>query len=575
MAGAGRTHEPTAVFVNAEVLTMDERRPTAQAVAVRGGRILAVGDLDPVLAAAGRDARTVDLGGRTLIPGFFDGHGDFTQVARELDWVDLAAPPAGKTSSIDGLVAALRGRLGRLAAEHKYILGVGYDDAMLAERRHPTKEDLDRVSTRLPIWVVHVSRQMAVGNSMALDQAGIAASTPDPQGGGQPGIVRRPGSREPTGLLQESAWAHVRLTFFPAIPDHHHPDLMRRTGEHYARLGVTTAHDGGTDVTGMKMLRAAAEEGSLPIDVVCYPLYQLVERMLDDTDRHRRGYLGRVRVGGLQIVLDGSPQGKNAWMMEPYLVPPLGEPPAYGGLPTFVDEDVYRMVADCYAHGVQVVAHANGDAAAEQLIEAVARAERRLGREAHARQGHDRRPVLVHAQTVREDQLDRMRELGIFPSFSSTHCFFWGDWHVASVLGRDRAYRLSPARSVARRGMRFSLHDDSPVVAPNVLFLIWSAVTRLSRGGEVIGPEQRLTPAEALRAVTLDAAYQHFEEETKGSLEVGKVADMAVLSENPLRVVPDAIKEIAVLATLKEGMPVYVRERGRLPDSFAVADAQP
>jgi predicted amidohydrolase YtcJ len=562
MRAAGRTHEATAVFVNADVVTMDERRPIAQAVAVRGGRILAVGDLDSVLAAAGRDARAVDLGGRTLIPGFFDGHGDFTQVARELDWVDLAPPPAGETSSIDELITALRGRLGRLAAEHKYILGVGYDDAMLDERRHPTKEDLDRVSTRLPIWVVHASRQMAVGNSVALDQAGIAASTPDPEGGT---IVRRPGSREPTGLLQEAAWAHVRLTFFPAIPDHHHPDLLRRTGEHYARLGITTAHDGGTDVTGMKMLRAAAEEGSLPIDVVCYPLYQLVERMLGDTDRHRRGYLGRVRVGGLKIVLDGSPQGRSVWPTEPYLAPALGEPAAYGGLPTFTDEEVNRMVADCYAHGVQVVAHANGDAAAEQLIEAVAHAERRYGRD-------DRRPVLVHAQAVREDQLDRMRALGIFPSFSSSHCFFWGDLHVASVLGRERAYRLSPARSAARRGMRFSLHDDSPVVAPNVMFLIWNSVTRLSRRGEVIGPEQRLTPAEALRAVTIDAAHQHFEEATKGSLEVGKLADMAVLSANPLRVPPDEIREIAVLATLKEGMPIHVVERAPLPDELAATD---
>ena len=576
MAGAGRGHESTVVFVNADVVTMDERRPTAQAVAIRGGRILAVGELDAVLAAAGSDARTVDLGGRTLIPGFVDGHGDFTQVARELDWVDLAPPPAGVTSSIAELLALLRGRLGRLAAEHKYILGVGYDDSMLDERRHPTKEDLDRVSTRLPIWVVHASRQMAVGNSMALDQAGIAASTPDPVGGTQPGIVRRPDSREPTGLLQDAAWAHVRLTFFPAIPDHHHPDLLRRTGEHYARLGITTAHDGGTDVSGMKMLRAAAEEGSLPVDVVCYPLYQLAERMRGDTAPHRRDYVGRVRVGGLKIVLDGAPQRRSAWLTEPYLVPPLGEPASYGGLPSFTDEDVYRMVADCFAHDVQLVAHANGDAAAEQLIEAVARAARKQGGQGRQGQsgGQDRRPVMVNAQTVREDQLDRMRALGILPSFSSTHCFFWGDWHVASVLGRDRAYRMSPARSAARRGMRFSLHDDSPVVSPDVLFLLWSAVTRLSRGGEVIGVDQQLTPAEALRAVTIDAAYQHFEEAEKGSLEVGKLADMAVLSANPLRVASEAIKEIAVLATLKEGAPIYIRERAPLPESLVTAHVE-
>jgi len=189
---AAGARESTVVFVNADIVTMDERNAVAQAVAVRSGRVLAVGEVRRVLAAAGRGARLVDMGGNTLVPGFVDGHGHFTLVAGELDWVDLTPPPAGKTSSIERLVAALRERLGRLAAQHKYVLGVGYDDSMLTERRHPTKEDLDRVSTDLPVWAVHASRQMAVGNGVALDQAGIAASTPDPEGGR---IVRRAGSR--------------------------------------------------------------------------------------------------------------------------------------------------------------------------------------------------------------------------------------------------------------------------------------------------------------------------------------------------------------------------------------------
>jgi predicted amidohydrolase YtcJ len=223
------------------------------------------------LAAAGRSAHVVDLGGLTLIPV------SSTATATSPRWPRArlgrsAPPPAGDVTSIEDIAGAAP-RLGRLAAEHKYVLGVGYDDSMLAERRHPTKEDLDRVSTELPIWVVHASRHMAVGNSMALDQAGIAAATPDPHGGWHgSGIVRgrvARADRAPAGRRL----AHVRLTFFPAIPDHHHPDLLRRTGEHYARLGITTAHDGGTDVSGMKMLRAAADEGSLPVDVVCYPLY--------------------------------------------------------------------------------------------------------------------------------------------------------------------------------------------------------------------------------------------------------------------------------------------------------------
>jgi predicted amidohydrolase YtcJ len=316
----------------------------------------------------------------------------------------------------------------------------------------------------------------------------------------------------------------------------------------------------------MKMLRAAVDDGSLPIDVVAYPLFQLAERLRAEIEPFWRGYLGRVRVGGLKIVLDGSPQGKSAWLTEPYIVPPPGEPPSYTGISLFSNDEVYRMVADCFAEGTQLLAHANGDAAAEQMIEAVARAERRHGRD-------DRRPVMIHAQMVREDQLDRMRALGILPSFFSTHCFYWGDLHVASLLGRARAFRINPARSAQRRGMRFSLHNDSPVVPPNILFLIWSAVTRLSRSGQVIGPAQRLTAAEALRAVTIDAAYQHFEEATKGSIEVGKLADMAVLSDNPLRVAPEAIREIGVLATLKEGVPIHVQERARLPDTLAADEA--
>jgi predicted amidohydrolase YtcJ len=571
---AARAHESTAVFVNADVVTMDPRHPFAEAVAVRSGRILAVGEVGRVLAAAGPGARLIDLGGHTLVPGFIDGHGHFTQVASELDWVDLSPPPAGHTATIEGMIAQLRARLHRLAAQHKYVLGVGYDDAMIEERRHPTKEDLDRVSTDLPVWAVHTSRHMAVGNSVALDQAGIAAATPDPGavssggrgpgpgGPGAGGIARRPGSLEPTGLLRDAAWAHVRLTLFPTVPEHHHPDLIRRTGDHYARLGITTAIDGSSDVGALQMLHAAADDGSLSIDVVSYPLYQLDQRLPPAAAAYRRGYVGGVRIGGLKIVLDGEPQGKSAWLTRPYLSAPEGEPPSYAGVPLFSNDDVYRMVADCFSRSVQVLAHANGDAAIEQMIEAVARAERRHGRD-------DRRPVIVHAQLANEEQLDRMQVLGIVPSFCSSHCFYWGDFHVDSTLGQDRACRISPARSAGRRGIPFTLHNDAPVVTPNILFLIWSAVTRLSRSGDVVGPEQRLTPTEALRAVTIDAAHQHFEDERKGSLEVGKLADMAVLSANPLRIPPEEIREIEVLATLKEGMPIHVRERAQLPDALA------
>ena len=192
------------MFVNADVVTMDARHPFAEAVAVRSGRILAVGEVGRVLAEAGPGARLFDLGGGTLVPGFIDGHGHFTQVASELDWVDLSPPPAGRTA-IDRRDD--RARCARGCAGSPPSTSTSWASATTTrcstERRHPTKEDLDRVSTELPVWAVHASRQMAVGNSVALDQAGIAAATPDPEGApGGRGIVRRPGSLEPTGLLR-------------------------------------------------------------------------------------------------------------------------------------------------------------------------------------------------------------------------------------------------------------------------------------------------------------------------------------------------------------------------------------
>jgi predicted amidohydrolase YtcJ len=548
MAGAVR-READVVYIDGDVVTVDDRRPSAEAVAIGGGRILAVGSAEEALACAGPGTRVVDLHGLALLPGFVDGHGHLTQVAAELDGADLQPPPAGGTRSIEDIVVALRRRRDALSAPHKHILGAGYDDAILEEGCHPTKEDLDRVSTEHPVWAVHASRHMAVGNSLALAQAGIEAATPDPEGGV---IVRRPGTREPTGLLQEAAWAHVKLTLLPPVAEHRFPELVRRAAAHYARFGITTAQDGATDIAGMRMLTAAAEAGALPIDVVGYTLAVVAGQLRAEEARYGAGYRRRFRVGGVKIIVDGSLQGKTAWLSRPYHVPPPGEGPDYAGFPFLPgDRRVEEVCENCFRGGRQLLAHANGDEAAEQVIRAVARAKEKLGRA-------DRRPVLVHAQTVRDDQLDRMRRLGIVPSFFPAQCFFWGDWHMDSVLGPERAARINPGRSALRHGLRFSIHNDAPVVPPNVLFLMWAAVNRVSRGGQVVGPDERLTPAEALRAVTIDAAYQHFEEADKGSIEVGKLADLVVLSENPLRVAPDAIKDIEVLATLKEGAPVYL-----------------
>jgi predicted amidohydrolase YtcJ len=256
------------------------------------------------------------------------------------------------------------------------------------------------------------------------------------------------------------------------------------------------------------------------------------------------------RVGGVKLSLDGSPQGKTAYLAEAYHVAPPGKDENYRGYPTMKQEEINQYLELFYDRGWQTLVHANGDAAAQQMINGVSLAAKKHGLK-------DRRTTMIHAQTVRDDQLELMQNLQIIPSFFVSHTYFWGDWHRDSVLGERRAARISPVKTAVDRRMVYTLHNDAPIVPPDMLGLIWSAVNRVTRSGEVLGPEQRVSVLDALKGVTLHAAYQNFEENIKGSIEPGKWADLVILSNNPLRVDPMTIKDIRVLETIKEGRRVY------------------
>lgn len=203
-----------------------------------------------------------------------------------------------------------------------------------------------------------------------------------------------------------------------------------------------------------------------------------------------------------------------------------------------------------FKNNFQVLVHSNGDAATDQLIRIVKALTEKYGKA-------DRRLVLIHGQVLREDQLDAIKELDIFPSLFPSHTFYWGDWHRDVTLGPDRAARISPTQSALQRGIKFSIHNDAPVVRPHALRLLWSAVNRRTRSNQILGADQQITPLEGLKALTIWSAYQHFEEDHKGSIEVGKLADFAILSDNPLTVAPLTIKDIQVLETIKEGKSIY------------------
>lgn len=301
-------------------------------------------------------------------------------------------------------------------------------------------------------------------------------------------------------------------------------------------------------------LLAAASAGKLKLDIVGQAVQSVTFDLLQNEGTPRREYHGHYKLLGGKTWLDGSPQGKTAWLTQPYFLPPEGQGPDYRGYGTQTDQAVTAYFRGCIARNLQVNVHANGDAAADQMIRCYRKALELEGPHPGLR------PVMVHAQTVREDQLDEMKALGILPTFFLDHIWFWGDYHYESVLGPQRACRISPAGSARDRGISFTLHQDAPVKMPDQILAIHNAVNRKTQKGRVLGEDQRLSVEEALRAVTINGAYQYFEEDQKGSLEPGKLADLVILDRSPLKTAPEQLKDIQVLETIKEGRTIYQKE---------------
>jgi predicted amidohydrolase YtcJ len=536
----------TSVFVNGDIITVNPAQPSAEAVAVRNGKILAVGARHVVEAAAGNNIELRDLQGHTLLPGFIDAHGHFSGTGQIQMTANIASPPVGPVQDIAGLLEALKAHAEKMPGAGA-IMGVGYDDSLLAEGRHPTREELDEVSTSMPVVISHVSGHLMSCNSLCLELSGITAETPDPKGGH---IRRAQGSKEPNGVLEETAMYGVRrILLRPDVETQ--VQLLQKAQAEYASYGLTTIQDGATRQDNLAVLASAAEQGALYLDVVSYPYYTLG---IDGLKQHPPSpqYNNNYRIGGLKITLDGSPQGKTAWLTQAYFHPPHGQPQDYKGYPILADDKLEPLVDYAIENDIQLLMHANGDAAADQMIQTLKKASNRHGKAAT-------RPVMIHAQTAREDQIDAMLEQGIIPSYFVAHTFYWGDWHRDSVFGEQRASRISPLRSSADKGLLYTIHNDTPVVPADMMRLLWTAVNRVTRSGKVLGEEQRATVMEAIRAMTLDAAYQYFEEDSKGSIEAGKRADLVILEQNPLQIDPMNIKDIAVLETIKDGQVVFRR----------------
>lgn len=533
----------TRIFKNGTILTMDARNSTAEAVAVRNGRIEAVGTTREVNQWITDESVVVDLEEKTLIPGFIEAHGHFPWSGFDAVGVNLNSPPIGSMTRVSEVIEELKKKTADLE-KGKWVIGFGYDDTNLAEKRFLTRADLDEVARDHPVYVDHISGHIGMANSLALDAAGIVSNTPDPEGGL---ICRDAKNGEPTGVLEETA----NFMVFKMATDFSVDEklsIINWSIDDYAGSGVTTVQSGLTHEELMSELSAASRSGQIPLRIMAWPDTELSEKIIEGKIEAGEHNTEIFQIGAAKIIGDGSIQGYTAHLTEPYFVPFKGDKD-YRGYPVTERKTMVKLVKKFHRAGKQIALHGNGDATIDDIIYAIDQAQQEYPRDDH-------RHIIVHCQTARDDQLDEMKRLGITPSFFSAHAYYWGDRHHNIFLGPERASRQNPARSALNKGIPFSIHLDTPVTPINPLLLVWSAVNRISSGGNVIGEQERISALQAMRAVTIDAAWQIFQESNRGSIEVGKFADLVVLSDNPLSQ-PETIKDIQVLETIVGGKTIY------------------
>ena len=534
------------LYFNGDIITVNDAQPNAEALLVENGKIVAVGALADVQSFADEKTVRVNLDGKTMLPGFIDGHGHIGNAMAGLP--QMYPPPNGTIDSKEKLLSALKKMVdkGELVA-NGWLVAMGYDNAFFENEEHPTRYDLDTVSKEIPILLLHVSGHVGAVNSKALDMMGWTKDIPNPDGG----ILQRDAvTGELNGIIEERA---IHIIGFNVLKDFSLKtvvDILVHTQAIYASRGVTTAQEGGTTEDVLKTLQYAQENNKLIIDIVSYPMQDYVSELIPD-DTSVQQYNNHLKIAGAKLVGDGSPQGKTAWLTKPYYKVPENATADYCGYPIFTDEQMFDFCKQALEHNWQMLVHCNGDAMGDQFINSYKKAQEETGNYRNLR------PVMIHAQTVREDQLDEMKKMNIMPSFFHDHVFYWGDYHYESVLGPERGSRISPLSSCVKRNMPFTLHNDVPVSPINPIFDIHNAVNRVTRNGRVLGAEFCVDVMEAIKAVTIYGAYQHYDEEIKGSLEVEKNADLVILDKNPLKVEKENIKNIRVLETIKEGKSIY------------------
>ena len=535
------------IFYGGPILTMNEKNEIVEAIVIEKDKIIGVGSKKDMLKLAGDYANKVDLKGKTLLPGLIDGHSHFPNGGvYDLYYVNLNVPPLGYVTCIEDLQNRLKEKA-KVTPKGQLIYGVNYNDLAMKEQRHPTREELDDVSTEHPIIIKHVSGHLSVANSKAFELAKITSNTKP-----KTGIIRvKNGKLE--GLIEGQAQQLLFTKDMPSIQIDYLKSIAFDS-KVYASNGITTANNGGSPTIDEYFLKAS-DTGDLDIRVVIWPYAQFNDNITKTYKEKRSGDIldtqGKVILGAAKLFADGSPQGYTAHFSKPYFKQMSGKPSDYKGFSYFESPEIRtKRIQSLHDAGWQIATHTNGDQAIEDMINTYALVNKNNPRDDH-------RHILNHCQFNRPDQIARIADNELIPSYFVTHTYFWGDIHRQFVSGPEMAAHISPCNSAKKQGIQFALHNDTPVTPISPLLDVYSAVNRVTSSGYILGEDQRINVMDALRGVTINAARMYKLEDSIGSLEKGKKADMVILSENPLTMQAEKLNTLKVEKTYVNGELIY------------------
>ena len=544
-----------------------------QAVCYENGIIQKLGTNEEILKLKDENTKVINMEGKTILPSFIDSHSHFSAVANSFLQVDL-----NECTSFEEIKnKILEFKAKNSIADNEWIIANGYDNNILKEQKHPDIIFLDTLKINNPIVLKHKSEHMGVFNKKALEALEVNETTKSPEGGK---IEIKEGKL--TGYLEETAF----VNYLKKVPMPSMDKLLKayeKAQDEYLSYGITTVQEGYMSKELLNIYKELIKQNKLKLDVVGYPDYDSIKEYAHTFPSSYKKYNKHFKILGIKMILDGSPQGRTAWMKEPYepekqnIVENKGD---YKGYPAMKYDDIVRNIKFAKENGLQILAHCNGDAAAEEYIKALneceenepsyqkqkitqiqecmqqeniqmqecAQQEKKINNN-NAQKIKDLRPVIIHAQLISKEDLLKAKEIGAIPSFFVAHVYYWGDVHIKN-FGIKRASRISPVKEAVDNNIIFTLHQDSPIIKPNMLETIWCAVKRQTKSGKILGEDERISVYDALKGVTINAAYSYFEETEKGSIEEGKKAQFVILDKNPLEVPIDEISNIKIVKTI-------------------------